>query len=44
MGGWGYAHILRTMRQVMTDSGISANAIEQLLVHNPSRMLSANFR
>jgi phosphotriesterase-related protein len=39
-GGFGYGHILRNFVQSLRDFGVSTSEIHQLLVENPSRMLT----
>ncbi|WP_169747829.1 phosphotriesterase family protein [Pseudonocardia acaciae] len=39
-GGWGYAHILRTMTSIMAACGIAPAQIDAILRDNPARMLS----
>jgi phosphotriesterase-related protein len=39
-GGFGYAHILRTIVAIMRDKGISNEQIQTILVENPKRILT----
>ena len=39
-GGYGYAHVLRTIRPRMVDAGIQPDSIEGILVGNPRRWLA----
>jgi phosphotriesterase-related protein len=38
-GGYGYAHVLRTIVPRLRDAGVAAGAIEEMLVANPRRLL-----
>jgi phosphotriesterase-related protein len=39
-GGYGYAHVLRTIRPRLLRSGVDAAALDQILVTNPRRWLA----
>jgi phosphotriesterase-related protein len=39
-GGWGYDHILRVVPSMLRRVGVSDDAIEQILIHNPRRALA----
>ena len=39
-GGWGYAHLLEHVVPVMRDLGLTDDALDQMLVRNPARLLS----
>jgi phosphotriesterase-related protein len=39
-GGWGYGHILLDVVPLMVNRGISAAEVDDILVHNPARVLA----
>ena len=39
-GGWGYDHILLNVAPLMLREGIPQAAIDQLLYHNPARLIA----